>query len=236
MQDINKFKVLTFDCYGTLIDWETGILAVLRPWARQHDLDLTDDDLLEMYGEAETRWEAVAPTARYSDLLRIVQADISRKLNIQPNQEESDALADSVRDWPAFPDSVEALAVLKKTHKLVILSNIDRESFSHSNAKLHVQFDAIITAEEAAAYKPNTSHFTRCFKLLADWGIEQREILHVAQSLYHDHVPAKRLGLTTAWVDRRRGKQGYGATPAPAEEVTPDIVVANMAELAAMAT
>jgi FMN phosphatase YigB (HAD superfamily) len=113
----------------------------------------------------------------------------------------------------------------------VIVSNVDRASFARTNAQLKVEFDAIITAEEVGAYKPDHRMFQRAFEVLAGMGIERHEILHVAQSLYHDHVPAKALSMTTAWVDRRRGRKGAGATPVPVESVVPDITVGSVKEL-----
>ena len=230
----SRFKALTFDCYGTLIDWESGILAALRPWVGAQRADITDDQLLEAFGQSEARWEALAPTARYPDILDIVQLEIARAFDLTVDRHERNLLSGSIGDWPAFDDSQAALIALGKRFKLVVLSNIDRASFALSQTRLGAAFDAVVTAEDVQSYKPALAHFQRGLEVVkTQWGIAPEQVLHVAQSLYHDHVPARQLGLATAWVDRRRNKPGWGATPAPPEEITPDIVVANMAELAA---
>jgi len=232
MIDFTRYKALTFDCYGTLIDWETGILNVLRPWADDKGFKLTDERLLEDYAQAESKVEELMPGVLYSDLLREVMNEMAAGYGIAPDPDAAETLAMSVGEWPAFDDTAEALGKLKKKFKLVIISNVDRVSFARSNEKLGVSFDAIITAEDAGAYKPDMRPFLIAFDVLEEMGIQRGEILHVAQSLFHDHVPAKALGLATVWVDRRRGREGWGATPPPPVEVRPDLVVANLDELA----
>ncbi len=235
MIDFTKYKALTFDCYGTLIDWETGILNVLRPWADGKGFKVTDEKLLEDYAQAESRIEALRAGVLYSDLLKEVMNEMAAGYGIAPDPDAAVTLAMSVGEWPAFDDTAEALSKLKKKFKLAIISNVDRDSFARSNEKLGVSFDAIITAEDAGAYKPDTRPFLIAFDVLEEMGIQRGEILHVAQSLFHDHVPAKALGLATVWVDRRRGREGWGATPPPPVEVKPDLVVANLDELAKIA-
>ena len=230
---LRHFSALTFDCYGTLIDWETGILAALRPWTAAHGVEVGDEELLAAFGRAESRREAADPTAPYPRVLAGVLQDLAEELGTTASGEEAAAFGGSVKDWPVFPDTPDALAYLKAHYKLVIVSNIDRASFRHSDAKLGVTFDAVVTADDAGAYKPAHNHFRLALARLADMGVPQDRVLHVAQSLYHDHVPAKRLGLSTVWVNRRAGKAGSGATP-PAE-ATPDLVVPDMATLASLA-
>jgi 2-haloalkanoic acid dehalogenase type II len=234
--DLRRFKALTFDCYGTLIDWETGILTVLRAWARRHDAHPSDDALLTAFAEAEYGCQAENPEAAYPDVLRSVQGRVAARLALPSSSADADALADSVQDWPPFDDAPAALATLNKHYKLVVLSNIDRASFAHSNRLLGVTFDAVITAQDVGGYKPGHGHFLRAFELLAGMGIERHEILHVAQSLFHDHVPAQALGLKTVWVDRRRGRTGWGATPPPPTEVRPDLVVPDLVGLVQLVT
>jgi putative hydrolase of the HAD superfamily len=230
---LRDFSALTFDCYGTLIDWETGILAALRPWTAAHRVEVDDGELLAAFGRAESRREAADPTAPYPRILAGVLEDLAQELDATTSPEEAAAFGDSVRDWPAFPDSPEALAYLKRHYKLVIVSNVDRASFRHSNARLGVSFDAVVTADDAGAYKPAPNHFRLALARLAEMGIGQDRVLHVAQSLYHDHVPAKRLGLRTMWVNRRAAHgQGGGATPAAPVPVTPDGEVPTLAALA----
>jgi 2-haloacid dehalogenase len=230
---LRDFSALTFDCYGTLIDWETGILAALRPWRSAHGVEADDEALLAAFGRAESHREATDPTAPYPRILAGVLEDLAEDLGITASPEEAAAFGDSVKDWPVFPDSPEALAYLKRHYKLVIVSNVDRASFHHSNAKLGVTFDAIVTAEDAGAYKPAHNHLRLALAQLAELGVPKHQVLHVAQSLYHDHVPAKRLGLRTMWVNRRaaHGQDG-GATPAAPVPVTPDGEVPTLAALA----
>lgn len=229
---LRNYKALTFDCYGTLIDWEQGILSVLRPWAVRHALDTTDVQLLDVFSQAEHRCQEATPSALYPDILRAVHVRLATHFGLSSLEDDADALAASIKDWPAFEDSPAALATLKRHYKLLILSNIDKSSFAHSNVKLGVEFDAIITAEDVGSYKPAPGHFQRAFEVLAKMEIARHEILHVAQSLFHDHVPAKALGLSTVWVDRRHGQGGWGATPPPPVDVQPDLVVKTLAEFA----
>jgi 2-haloacid dehalogenase len=230
---LGDFSALTFDCYGTLIDWETGILAALRPWKHAHRVEIGDEELLGAFGRAEARREAADPTAPYPRILAGVLEDLAGEVGAVAIPEEAAAFGSSVPDWPAFPDSPEALAYLQQDYKLVIVSNVDRSSFRHSNAKLGVTFDAIITAEDAGAYKPALNHFRLALDRLADMGIPRHRVLHVAQSLYHDHVPAKQLGLQTMWINRRAARgSGSGATPTPPAPVTPDGEVPSLAALA----
>jgi 2-haloalkanoic acid dehalogenase type II len=230
---ISDFKALTFDCYGTLIDWEKGILSVLRPWAEAHDIQADDQRLLAEFANAESACEQETPAAIYTEILKAVHRRIAAAFNVSGSDSDADALADSVGDWPPFDDTVAALQELKTRHKLVIISNVDRESFARTNRRLQVEFDAIITAQDVGAYKPDSRMFQRAFDVLSDMGIQRSETLHVAQSLYHDHLPAKALGLTTVWIDRRKGRSG-GATAPPPEDVTPDLKLTSMAELAAL--
>jgi len=228
---LSDFTALTLDCYGTLIDWEAGILAALRPWAQAHEVTAGDQALLAAFGRAESRRQAAAPTAPYPQILAWVMGDLAAELGAAASRAEASAFAGSVKDWPAFPDSAAALADLKEHYKLVIVSNVDRASFRHSNARLGVTFDAVVTAEDAGAYKPALRHFQLALARLAEMGVARGQVLHVAQSLFHDHAPAKRLGLRTMWVNRRGDRgHGGGATPAAAA-VTPDGEVPTMAAL-----
>jgi 2-haloacid dehalogenase len=230
---LRDFSALTFDCYGTLIDWETGILAALGPWAAAHGVEIDDEELLAAFGRAESRREVDDPTAPYPRVLAGVLEDLAAELGATASGEEAAAFGGSVKDWPVFPDSPGALAYLKRHYKLVIVSNVDRASFRHSNAKLGVTFDAVVTADDAGAYKPAHNHFRLALAQLAEMGIAPDQVLHVAQSLYHDHVPAQRLGLRTMWVNRRATHtRDGGATPAPPVPVTPDGEVPTLAALA----
>jgi len=204
-------KALTFDCYGTLIDWETGILEVLRGWAERRGIAVSDEELLRAFAREESEMERVMAGVPYRDILRAVMNQIAHDFGADAYPEDADALATSVGDWPPFPDSTQALGILKRSFKLAIISNVDRASFARTQEKLGVEFDAVITAEDAGAYKPDHRPFLFALGVMEEMGIGRHEILHVAQSLFHDHVPARALGLRTVWVDRRRGKPGWGA-------------------------
>ena len=226
---LTDYSTLTFDCYGTLIDWESGILAVLKPWAGKHGLEADDDTLLECFGRNESRIEQANPAMLYPDVLRETQRAVGEDFGVSVWKAEADALGESVAAWPAFPDSAEALAYLKQHYKLVILSNVDNASFAHSNEKLGVEFDAIVTAEDAGSYKPNPNNFAYLIARFSGLGVRPKDVLHTAQSLYHDIAPARDAGLATCWINRRHDKFGTGATP-PAT-AWPDTEKPSMAEL-----
>ncbi|WP_017128922.1 haloacid dehalogenase type II [Pseudomonas gingeri] len=231
MMKLTDFKALTFDCYGTLIDWESGIVNALQPVVKRSGKALTRDQILEVFGRHESPQQSLTPDALYPDILRLVYDRIAKELGVEPDAAEREAFGTSVKDWPAFPDSVEALRYLKKHYKLVILSNIDRNEFKLSNAKLGVEFDHIITAQDVGSYKPNPNNFTYMIEALAKAGIKKNEILHTAESLYHDHVPANAAGLAGAWIHRRHGQEGFGATHVPATEATYDFRFTSMAQM-----
>lgn len=229
--DFDAFDVLTFDCYGTLIDWEAGLLAAMRPPLAAHGLgvDASDDHLLEVFARHEAEAEA-GPYRPYREVLADVLTVMIRHGGAEPTPEELAAFGGSVADWPAFPDSAAALARLHGRFKLGVITNCDDDLFAASEARLGTKFDWVVTAQQARRYKPNPRGFELMFERV---GLPPARILHVAQSLFHDHVTAKRLGLSTVWVDRRGERPGSGATP-PAE-ATPDLRVPDMATLADVA-
>ena len=227
--DFDRFDVLTFDCYGTLIDWEAGILAALRAPLAAHGIDAADERLLESFARHEAETEA-GPYRPYREVLGDVLAALLEECGAAASSDEQAAFGGSVADWPAFPDSAAALAGLHQRFKLGVITNCDDDLFAASEEKLEVKFDWVVTAQQTRRYKPNPRGFELMFERV---GLPPARILHVAQSLYHDHVPAKRLGLSTVWVDRRGGQPGSGATP-PAT-ATPDLTVPDMATLAAVA-
>jgi 2-haloalkanoic acid dehalogenase type II len=228
------FEALTFDCYGTLIDWESGIVAALRPWAEGHGLSPTDGALLDAYAACESACQRARPDALYPDILRDTHARIADRFGRPPSREDADRLAMSVGDWVPFDDTIDALKQLKRDHKLVIVSNVDRASFARTNEKLEIEFDAVVTAEQVGAYKPDPRMFHAAFEALQSLGVRRERILHVAQSLYHDHLPAKELGMSTVWVNRPSLRGRSGAAPPPDIDVHPDVTVTTLAEFAAM--
>ncbi len=228
------FRVLMFDCYGTLVDWEAGILGVLRPWAARAGIATDDAKLLAAFAAAESEAEHAQPGMAYPDILRAAHAGIARRLGVNEDAATAEVLGRSVGDWPVFTDTPDALRRLQRRHKLMAVSNVDLASFARTHARLGVTMDAMVTAEEVGAYKPDLRMFYRALEVAAGWGAGPHEILHVAQSLYHDHVPAKKMGLATVWVRRSSVAGKLGATRDPGEEVQPDLVVSSVGELAEM--
>ncbi len=227
--DFSRFSWLTFDCYGTLIDWESGILAALRPVLTAHGRRLSDEGILELYGALEAQEEA-GEYRSYSEILQRVVMKMAARLVFSPDVKEARVLVDSIANWPPFPDTVDALRRLKSRFKLGVISNIDDELFARTAPQLQVPFDAVITAQQARSYKPSLHNFELALERI---GEPAGRVLHVAQSLYHDVVPAKQLGLSTVWVNRRAGKKGSGATPHASAE--PDMIISDLATLAEFA-
>jgi 2-haloacid dehalogenase len=225
--DYGRFEALTFDCYGTLIDWETGILAALRPILAERGVAASDDDLLEEFGRAEAAIEG-GPYRAYREVLAGCLEQIGRNHGVTIGEEEMQTFGGSVADWPAFPDSNAALTRLQTRFRLGVITNCDDDLFAASNRRLGVEFDWVVTAQSIGGYKPDERNFEVAFARI---GLPRDRILHVAQSLFHDHVPAKRLGLSTVWIDRRQGRPGSGATPAA--DAMPDATFPDMASFAA---
>ena len=230
--DLTKYEALSFDCYGTLIDWEAGIAAVLAPWAEEQGLALSDEQLLLAYADGEAAAEREAPSAPYPDILAMAFRRTGESLGAPVSDAWAQRLGDSVPDWPAFPDSADALARLRRRYRLIILSNVHRDGFAGSNRQLQGDFAAIITAEDVGAYKPAENHFRALDAALPGLGVERNQLLHVAQSLFHDHVPAKREGLPSVWINRRGEQPGWGATPEPSADFSYDLEFGSMGEFA----
>lgn len=225
MLDFNEFDLLTFDCFGTLIDWETGILDAVRPVLDRHEVQVGDDELLELYARTEAKHEQ-GEYVRYEVLLKLVMAEMSLRLGVDIDPGEVPCIAHSLGSWPPFTDTVVALERLKTRYKLAVISNVDDALFEKTARRLTVKFDWIVTAQQAGAYKPSRVVFETA---LSRFGLPRERILHVAQSIYHDIVPARELGLSTVWVNRRQGRKGHGATP-PAD-AKPDVEVADLQSL-----
>jgi len=228
--DYGAFDALTFDCYGTLIDWETGILAALRTVVPAGAAD--DDQLLIEYAEAEGALE-FGPYRRYREVAGEAMASVARAHGGEPTADDVARLGGSVVDWPAFPDSHDALVRLKTRFRLGVLTNCDDDLFAASNRRLGVDFDWIVTAQQVGSYKPDPRNFQALTERLAADGVPKERILHVAQSLFHDHAPAQRLGFHSVWIDRRHGRAGEGATPP--SDARPDATFSTMADFAAAA-
>jgi 2-haloacid dehalogenase len=229
--DLTKFKALTFDVYGTLIDWEPSISAMFHSVAEQYSLDLSHDQLLLDFDRARARLQRLRPALPYPDVLRSVYAEFCERYDIPAHNAEREVFANAVMLWPAFPDAEDELAYLHKHFKIGLLSNIDNESLSFSTRKLDLKADVIVTAESVGAYKPAHEHFVAGFKAFAELGIERSEILHVGQSLRADVIPANDLGLRCAWI--KRPGRCLGSRPEDAQGAIPDIEFDTLQELAA---
>lgn len=229
---LTDFKALTFDCYGTLIDWESGMVEGLRPLTAKLGRSLTRDQILEAHARHESSQQRQTPAKNYRDLLATVYRRLAEEWGVAVDWAECLAYGRSVQNWPAFHDSAGALQYLKKHYKLVILSNVDNESFAASNARLQVAFDAIYTAEDVGSYKPSDRNFEYMLDKLGSLGIAKHEILHTAESMFHDHGPANRHGLASCWIYRRFDKEGFGATMNPGEMPKYDFRFNSMADLA----
>ncbi len=254
---LSDFEVMSFDCYGTLIDWESGIIQALAPLLRRAGVDLsaggevssggvsragmglsrgdtalTRDSVLEAFARLESRQQEKAPEMLYPAVLAAVHTQLAEEWAVAPDAAEASAFGASIGAWPAFPDTVAALQSLQRHVRLVILSNVDRASFQATAARLGVTFDAVYTAQDIGSYKPDQANFRYLIERLRERGGAQDKILHVAQSLFHDHVPAQALGLASAWIDRRHEAGGAGATAPVVGQVRYDVRFASLAELA----
>ncbi|MDN7355403.1 haloacid dehalogenase type II [Acetobacter senegalensis] len=229
---LTDFKVLTFDCYGTLIDWETGIMNALTPLISRLKTPLSRDAILQAHAKYESRQQKWTPGRPYPAILSSVYRRLAEEWGVSHTISEAQDYGNSVPNWPAFPDSTEALEYLKQHFKLVILSNVDARSFSGSNARLNVAFDGIYTAEDIGSYKPAMRNFEYMLEYLADLGLEPSNVLHTAESLFHDHMPANQAGLASCWIYRRHAQDGFGATMDPGAMPKIDFCFNSMAELA----
>ncbi|PYV46526.1 MAG: haloacid dehalogenase type II [Acidobacteria bacterium] len=223
--DLTQFKFLSFDCYGTLIDWETGILASLRSVLKNHNKTLTDAEILNLYAELESAIES-GEFKPYREVLKEVVRGFAARLGFKVTEQEANSLPDSLKDWCPFPDTVAALKSLARHYKLCVISNIDDDLFAHSARRLEVPFHVVVTALEARSYKPSHNNFHLA---LTKIGAPREQVLHVAESLFHDVAPARALGIKSVWVDRSKGKRGRASRTA---DVKPDLEVPDLKTLA----
>ncbi len=228
---LSDYKVLTFDVYGTLIDWETGMVNGLKPLTDRAAGALTRDQILEAHAFHESTTQRQTPAKRYSELLAVVYKRLAEEWEIPVTWDECEVYGQSVANWPAFPDSAEALKYLKQHFKLVVLSNVDNVSFAHSNAKLEVSFDAAYTAGDIGSYKPSPRNFEYMLENLARLGLQKSDILHTAESMFHDHAPANQFGLANCWIYRRHDQEGFGATMNPGDMPKYDFQFNSMADM-----
>ena len=229
MLDFSRFRWMSFDCYGTLIDWETGILNAVKATLAAHGRSLADEQILENFAQLEAQAEA-GVYKPYREVLEEVVRGFGALQRFRPTDRELRSLPESVKEWRPFPDTVAALNQLQARYRLAIISNVDDDLFAATARRLEVGFDAVITAQQALSYKPSANNFLLALERMA---AAPEQVLHVAQSLYHDVTPAKALGLATVWVNRRAGKTGAGATVAAT--AAPDLEVPNLQSLATLA-
>jgi len=238
---LTDFKALTFDVYGALIDGEAGMVTGLKPLTDKVSRSLSRDDILEVHAYYESTTQRWTPSKKYYELLPVVYRRLAEEWGVEVSWEECQAYGLSVRQWPAFDDSRDALTYLKQHYKLVVLTNRDNLSFQGSNARLDVHFDGVHTAEDIGSYKPADRNFEYMLETLSRQGIQKSDILHTAESMFHDHAPANKHGLSNCWIYRRHGKEGFGATMNPGEmphydfrfDSMADLVQAHKAELSA---
>ena len=226
MIDFSRIDVISFDCYGTLIDWESGILEALSSFRSDYGVRATDDQILEQYAALEAVMES-GEYLPYKDILRGVMRGFTRRVSVPEERFDVDVIVKSLPNWRPFPDTVESLRRMKKHCRLAIISNTDDDLFAQTAKALEVPFDFVITAEQVGAYKPSTRNFTRALEV---FGIEKDNWLHAAQSRFHDVAPARSLGIATVWVNRRAGKKGEGATAL--SNAIPDLEVPDLRTLA----
>ncbi len=228
---LSDFDVLTFDVYGTLIDWESGMIAGLKPLTDRVSRALSRDDILQAHAYQESTAQRWTPAKPYARLLATVYRRLAEEWGVEVTWPECVAYGQTVGDWPAFPDSAEALAYLKQHYKLVVLTNTDNDSFAGSNARLGVTFDGVYTAEDVGSYKPDRRNFDYMLESLAHRGIARERVLHTAESLFHDHKPAGEHDLARCWIYRRHAQQGFGATMDPGTTPQVDFRFDSMADL-----
>ena len=223
--NLGDIKVLTFDCYGTLIDWESGILGALRDVLGGRGIERSDDELLALFAAVESPIQQ-EEFRSYREVLDLTMAELTRRLGFEPTEQEKTALSGSLPRWKPFPDTVAALGRLAARFDLGVISNVDDDLFAGSAAQLQAPFKWVITAQQVGSYKPSTNNFLVALERI---GRPKEQILHCAQSLFHDVAPARSLGLATAWVERPSGRKGSAAPPSDAR---PDLTVRDLATLA----
>jgi 2-haloacid dehalogenase len=229
MLAFSTFKLLTFDCYGTLIDWDTSISKLVLPWLLEMKSQVPPDLVVSTFALMQARHQQTRPALLYPEVLRRAWRDIEEQFGWDENPARAEEFARSVPSWRPFADTVESLRYLSRHFALGILSNVDNASVAGTLKMLQAPFLFAVTAEDVGSYKPGQPHFDAAIEQAARHGIEKSQILHVAQSKHHDISPANRLGLTTVWVNRRHGKKGTGATLAATAD--PSLTVNSLAEL-----
>ncbi len=226
----SDFDTLTFDVVGTLIDFETGILEWFGPTLRRHGVSKTDAEILTTFAAVEDRYQRATPEKTFTEMLPLIHRGMASEWGIGLRDEDAEGFRDSIRRWPPFPDTVEALEELRTRYRLVAVTNADAWALGHMSANMGDPFEERVTCDEVGVNKPSPRVFEHVLRKLAPLGVDKRDILHTAQSQYHDIAPAAAMGLATAWIERRHGKDGFGATPKPERVATPTFHATSMAD------
>lgn len=227
---LRDFNTLTFDVVGTLIDFETGILNWFEPALRESGVSKEDEEILAAFAAVEDNYQREAPEKTFTEMLPLIYGGMARRWGMEPRDEEAVGFRDSIRSWPPFPDTVEALEELGTHYRLVAVTNADAWALGHMSAAMGDPFEERITCDEVGVNKPSPRVFEYVLEKLAPVGVEKKDVLHTAQSQYHDIVPASTMGFATMWIERRRGRGGFGATPSPERIATPTFSAASMAD------
>lgn len=226
MLDFNRYQWLSFDCYGTLVDWETGISDAVAEALTRQGIHKSHSEILQLFANAEPRVQSSPDYLDYRHVLREVMATIGSDLGLRLTESELACLVDTLPRWPVFPDAADALSAMKSRYKLAIISNVDDDLFAGTARALGIEFDAVLTSQQARSYKPNLRNFNLAAQRME---VEKAEWLHIAESLYHDIGPANRLGIASVWVNRADRGGGTRQTDA-----VPDLTVPDLATLAQM--
>ncbi len=227
MLDFERFEWVSFDCYGTLVDWESGICGAVSEVLRAHGVRRSRGEILALFADIEPKVQKSETYRTYRRVLRRVMAEMGDALGIRCSDTELNCLADSLADWPIFPEVREALRALQTRYRLAVISNVDDALFAGTAEALSVDFDAVVTAEQARSYKPDRRNFDLAATRM---GVETDAWLHVAESLFHDIGPANQLGIASVWVNR----EGRGGGTQRIDAVA-DLVVSDLGELAGLA-
>ena len=227
---LRDFNTLTFDVVGTLIDFETGILDWFRPMLGRHEVSKTDEEILTTFAAVEDGYQRETPEKPFTEMLPLIYREMASGWGIGPRDEDAESFRDSIRSWPPFPDTVGALEELGTRYRLVAVTNADAWALERMSANMGDPFQERVTCDEVGVSKPSPRVFEYVLDKLAPAGVEKRDILHTAQSQYHDIAPASALGFATMWIERRQGKGGFGATPRPEEVVRPTFHATGMAD------
>jgi len=227
---LRDFNTLTFDVVGTLIDFETGILDWFRPTLRKHGVSKADEEILTAFATVEGEYQRETPEKAFTEMLPLIYRGMMSGWGVEPRDEEAESFRDSIRSWPPFPDTIEALEELGARYRLVAVTNADAWALEHMSANMGDPFQERVTCDEVGVNKPSPRVFEYVLEKLAPAGVEKKDILHTAQSQYHDIVPASALGFATMWIERRQNKGGFGATPRPEQIATPTFHAARMAD------